>query len=107
MMEFVRPTTQLMARKAHVLLDTEDRYDAWSTGRERPESLDDDGCGLRIAYDGTGTVPSMTINGPDGEIELCGVDEIRAVNGAMRSGLRYAEAFGDPIPYPEWRKLHG
>src|SRR5436190_14373788 len=97
-------TRQFHARKAHVLLDTDDLYDAWRTGRDGPESWQD-GQGLRIVYDGTGTAPSVTINGPDGETDLFGLSEIRAVFESMASALRYAEAFGETIPVEEWRRL--
>lgn len=105
-MSVCRPTSQAVARRAHTLLDTEDRYDAWNTGRDGPESHQD-GEGLRISYDGTGSIPHVTFNGPDGEIELRGVSEIRAAWGALREGLRYAEAFGPPIPLDQWRRLQG
>lgn len=102
---FHRPVSKVMAHKAHTLLDTDDHYDAWKTGRDGPENWQD-GQGLRIEYDGTGTGPSVTINGPDGEIDLFGLSEIRAVFDAVRSSLRYAEAFGDVIPVEDWRKQH-
>ena len=88
-----------------ILLDTEDPFDAGITGRDGPESPKD-GLGLRIVFDGTGTIPSITINGPDGEIELCGLAEIRAVADALNGGLKLAKAFGDPIPYHVWRKAN-
>lgn len=100
-----RPTAQRLARQAHVLLDTEDPYDAWKTGRDGPEDARD-GQGLRITYDGTGTGPSVTLNGPDGETDLFGLSEIRAVQAALTSALRYAEAFGELIPVDQWRKLN-
>lgn len=99
------PIPRAATRQAFALLDTEDHYDAWTTGREAPESADD-GQGLRVTYDGSGTIPCVSILGPDGEIELRGLDEIRAAFGALRIGLRYAEAFGPPIPYHLWRQLH-
>ena len=106
MFENCRPTSVPLARRAHTLLDTEDHYDAWNTGRDGPESYQD-GEGLRILYDGTGTLPCVTLNGPDGEIEFRGVSEIRAVWSALRSAVRYAEAFGPPIPLARWRQLNG
>lgn len=105
MSTIVRPILQSATRGLHVLLDTEDRYDAWNTGRDGPESFQD-GEGLRISFDGTGTLPCITINGPDGEIELRGESEIRAAWNALRCGTRLAEAFGPPIPYATWRKLN-
>lgn len=101
----VWPVLRASTRQLHVLLDTEDRYDAWNTGREAPESFSD-GDGLRVMFDGTGTIPSVILNGPDGEIELRGESEIRAVWNALRSGTRMAEAFGPPIPLEQWRKLN-
>lgn len=106
MLGLVYPVTQSYAHREHPLLDTADHYDAWDTGRDGPEDHID-GCGLLMIYDGTGTVPSIRVNGPDGEIEFIGIDEIRAVSGAMRSGLRLAEAFGAPIPLLQWRRLNG
>jgi hypothetical protein len=103
---FVAPIAREMTRRRYVLLDTEDRYDAWSTGRDGPESPID-GDGLLIAFDGTGTLPYVTISSPDGEVEFHGLDEIRAVYGALRCGARLAEAFGPPIPLLQWRQLHG
>jgi hypothetical protein len=102
----VRPISQATARCRHTLLDTEDEYDAWSTGREGPESAED-GDGLSITWDGTGTVPSVSLLSTDGAVELHGVDEIRAVYCAVRTALRFAEAFGDPIPAAQWRQLNG
>lgn len=99
------PIPKSATRQEFDLLDTEDRYDAWSTGRDGPESADD-GEGLKISYDGTGTIPCIALYGPDGSIELRGLDEIRTAFGALRTGLRYAEAFGPPIPYHLWRQLH-
>lgn len=87
----------------YLLLDTADPFDAAITGRDGPESHTD-GQGLKVSFDGTGTIPSITLNGPDGEIELVGIAEIRAATGALKSGLKLAEAFGDPIPLHEWRK---
>ena len=101
-----QPIPQRATRQLHVLLDTEDRYDAWNTGRDGPESYSD-GDGLRIAFDGTGTLPCVTLNGPDGEIELRGESEIRAAWGALRCATRLAEAFGPPIPLATWRRLNG
>lgn len=105
MTRLIRPLSQAAARKLYSLLDTEDPYDAWETGRDGPETFHD-GLGLRVQFDGTGTIPCMTINGPDGEIEFRGLPEIRAVHGAMKHGYRLAEAFGDPIPYEVWKKLN-
>ena len=101
-----RIPVQNATRSRYVLLDTEDPYDAWNTGRDGPESASE-GDGLMMAFDGTGTIPHVTISGPDGEIELRGVSEIRAAWAALKSGLRMAEAFGPPIPDHIWRQLHG
>ena len=101
-----RSVSESTTRRQIVLLDTEDPFDAQDTGREGPESPHD-GEGLRITYDGTGTIPCVSILGPDGEIEFRGFPEIRASCAALRVALRYAEAFGPPIPYDEWRQLHG
>ena len=101
-----RPIAQSTTRCEHTLLDTVDPYDAWITGREHAESPDE-GDGLRVVFDGTGTIPCVAIYGPDGEIELRGLDEIRAVYGALRTATRFAEAFGPPIPVDQWRQLNG
>jgi hypothetical protein len=103
---FVAPLSPRTTRGRHVLLDTEDRYDAWNTGRDAPEDYRD-GMGLLIVYDGGGTVPNVTMNGPDGQIEFTGEAEIKAVYSAMRCAARYAEAFGPPIPLALWRQLNG
>ena len=102
---FTAPLCQGATRRSLVLLDTGDRYDAWSTGREQPEDYHT-GMGLLIAYDGTGAVPSVTINGPDGQLEFNGAAEIKAVYGAMRHATRLAEAFGPPMPVQQWRQLN-
>ena len=73
---FVAPLCQGATHRQHVLLDTEDRYDAWNTGRDAPENYRD-GMGLLIVYDGTGTIPSVTLNGPDGQIEFTGARKSR------------------------------
>lgn len=86
----------------YVLLDTSHRFDAGITDRDGPEHYSDGG--LKIAFDGTGTIPSTTINGPDGEIELCGLAEIRAAADALQGALKLAIAFGPPIPLHEWRR---
>ena len=98
----------LCQRAAHgrrLLLDTADRFDAWTTGREAPESYQD-GQGLLIVYDGEGTLPSVTVNGPDGEIEFVGAEEIHAVTAAMRCADKLAQAFGPRIPLLQWRRAH-
>ena len=100
---FCRPKAQAIARQAHVLIDTEDPYDAWKTGRDGPESPEE-GDGLRMTYDGTGTIPCINVCDPDGEYTYQGLSEIRAAYDALGSGLRLAEAFGEPIPVEEWRK---
>ena len=89
----------------HVLLDTEDYADARLTGRDRPESARD-GMGLRIVYDGTGTIPSVRINGPDGEVELTGAAEISHAARALTRGGELARSFGPPITLEAWRAMH-
>lgn len=106
MTTIIRPIPQRATRGLHVILDTEDRYDAWNTGRDGPESFQD-GDGLRVMFDGTGAIPQVTINGPDGEIELRGESEIRAAWNALRCGVRMAEAFGPPMSLAAWRRLNG
>lgn len=90
-------------RRELPLLDTNDRYDAWLTGRtDGPEDWRD-GCGLRVLYDGTGYLPCVYLNGPDGEVQLTGRHEISAVADALATGARLAERFGDPPCGPlEW-----
>jgi hypothetical protein len=103
-MNCVIPLWSPPAQAAHgvvVLLDTNDRYDAWNTGRDGPEDWRD-GMGLRIAYDGTGAIPGVVFNGPDGEIQLTGCSEIRAATQAIEQANRYAEAFDPPR---RWRGL--
>lgn len=95
------PARSPAAHRAHVLLDTNEPYDAWKTGRDGPEDYHD-GQGLRVAYDGEGTIPSVTLNGPDGQIDLTGIAEIEAVAAALQQGCTLAEEFGDPIPFAEW-----
>lgn len=97
---------QVAARRRHVLLDTEDRYDAWNTGRETPEAYHPD-MGLLIVYDGSGDRPNVTVNGADGQIEFNGAAEICAVSGVLRYAARLAEAFGPPLTVLQWRQLNG
>lgn len=88
----------------HILLDTDEYSDAILTGRDGPESPDD-GLGLRVVFDGTGTIPAIRITGPDGAIELTGEAEISCVANALGRGAKLAADFGDPIPYLTWVKM--
>jgi hypothetical protein len=91
------PPSPNLAFQDRVLLDTQDRYDAWDTGRDSPESAED-GDGLRITYDGTSRLPCVSILSADGAVELRGVHEIRAGCAALQKGLRLAEARRPPEP---------
>jgi hypothetical protein len=92
------------AHHDRVVLDTGEWSDAILTGRDGPETPED-GMGLRITYVGTGTIPSVTLNGPDGEIELVGQQEIMQATDALVTCNRLASGFGLPIPYHRWRGL--
>lgn len=78
-----------------------------ATQRWRPllDSRADDG--LLIAYDGTGPAPLVTLDSPDGQIELHGYDEIRAARRALHCGERLARSFDPPPSLAHWRKMHG
>lgn len=104
-MSLVAPSAQSFTRQHITILDTQDAFDAGTTGRDRPEDFIE-GEGLCVAFDGTGTMAVVTINGPDGQIELRGLMEIRAAAQALQHGLQLAEAFGAPIPLGEWRRIH-
>ena len=84
----------LFVQPERALLDTADPGDARATGRDGPESWRD-GTGLKIAY-AASSVPVVTLNGPDGQIELCGVAEIRTVRKALERAEQMAVAFGPP-----------
>ena len=60
--------------------------------------------GLTISYVGTATLPSVLINGPDGEIELVGETEIHDAAVALARGARMAENFGPRLDFDVWRK---
>lgn len=97
----MRPTPA--SKIDRVLLDTEAWDDAILSGRDGPESAED-GMGLKITYSGTGTVPSVTLNGPDGEIELVGEAEIGLAARALASADWLARNFGPPMSLEDWRK---
>lgn len=61
------------------------------------------GIGPRVAYDGTGRVPTIRISNQDGELELVGADEIEHAADALESGRRMARRFGPPIPWTVWK----
>lgn len=74
-----------------VLVDTADWSDAILTGRDGVEDLSHGEPGLRIAYDFSYGHPSVTLNGPDGEIMLSGIAEINYAANALSHGARMAE----------------
>ena len=99
----IAPRLPIPSGSAHsefALVDTADAYDAWATGREGAEETCDGG--LCISYCGKGTIPSVAINGPDGEVQLNGLAEIEVAAKALERALRLAEAFGPRIPYFDW-----
>jgi hypothetical protein len=84
------------------LLNTEDYDTAYFTGRDGPaDPVNEDG--LRLDYDGTGTIPSVSITGSGHIIELNGEGEIHQLRLAMDSADNLAKGFGPPIPYLEWK----
>lgn len=101
MANLVHRVPQIAAKSAHVLLDTR-RPRSWAPGQITPQNDD----GLIVIYDGTGTAPCVTIDSPDGGIELHGVQEIRAVERAFRRARRRAESFGPVLSARQWRALN-
>jgi hypothetical protein len=92
------------AHAAVILLDTERYEDAILTGRDGPRDPIR-GDGLRIVYDGSGTLPATTFVGPDGQVELTGAAEIHQARLAMERADRLAEAFGPELAYDQWKAL--
>lgn len=84
-----------MRTKAHpfnaerTLIDSRERYDASVLGYDGPRDPQEDGEGLivtaRIA--GFDTIPTASLQGPDGCIELTGRSEIQAVIDALQVAL--------------------
>ena len=71
------------------LIDTAEWSDAISTGRDREEDIDQGEDGLRMTYDG-GDFPTVTFNGPDGEVRLTGAAEIFYVAARMQAAAWFA-----------------
>lgn len=101
------PTRPILnpSHKDHVLLDTNDRYDAWNTGRDGPEDYREGG--LKIAYDGAGSIPQIILNGCDGEVSLTGIAEIKAAETALREGRELADKFGPVLTGLDYLRKRG
>jgi hypothetical protein len=98
------PLKKAAARRERVLLDTADRFDAFLTGRDGPQDVEDGEDGLKAVYDGTGSIPTFWVKTLDGWIEFRGVAEIRQIASTSNRALRYAEAFGPPLTPEQWRR---
>ena len=75
---------------AATLFNTTDRFDAGLLGYERACHPREDGEGLIVTHE-TGFPLSITLLGPEGEINLSGTAEVREVANALLSALRAAE----------------
>jgi len=75
---------------AATLLDTRERFDAGLLGYERACHPREDGEGVIVTLD-DGFPLSITLLGPEGEINLSGKAEVREVANALLSALRAAE----------------
>lgn len=75
---------------AATLLDTREKFDAGLLGYDGPCDPREDSEGLIITHE-TGFPLSITLLGPEGEINLSGTAEVREVANALLSALRAAE----------------
>jgi hypothetical protein len=71
-----------------LLLNSNERFDAVSMGYDAPCDPHEDGRGLIVsaeAHEAFG--PRVVLNGPDGEVELVGEAEVKAVIAALTKAL--------------------
>lgn len=82
------------------ILDTADYATAILLGYDGPRDVND-GEGLRISYDAPTPspwvvadlgIPTVTLNGPDGEVSLNGLAEIEAVAAVLATAIKLARA---------------
>lgn len=74
-----------------LIFTTQDHSDAICAGFERAEhELGEDG-GFSVAFDGRGSIPTVVLNGCDGEISVVGHHAIKALAEACAEGLRMSE----------------
>ncbi len=64
------------------LFTTEHAFDAHLAGFDGPTEPGVDG-GFAVHFDGRGEIPSVIINGSDGQVEVCGVDAIMQLTDAL------------------------
>jgi len=75
------------------LLDSSHRFDAGRMGYDGPTQIDEPG-GLRVVFDGRYSVPTVILNGPDGEIEICGLSAISQLAQALEDAESMAQRMG-------------
>lgn len=75
--------------KPRPVLDTRERFDAHALGYDGPADPHSDGHGLIVYRD---SFPSITLVGPEGQVELRGAPELRAVMAEIARALAGIEA---------------
>lgn len=85
--------TQIATRRQpaafRTLFTTEARYDAGTAGFDHACEPGRDG-GFAVHFDGRGSIPSVIING-DGEVQVCGLEAMRALSDALLDALKLGE----------------
>lgn len=72
------------------ILDTSDAFDAHLMGYDGPRDPVEDAEGLRVTWDGRWSIPSVILNGPDGQISIDGLCAIEAALDALMKAASYA-----------------
>jgi len=75
------------------LIDTRSAYDAGALGYDGPADPAEDGEGLIVEYHPAkdeNDIPSMSLIGPNGEVALYGLAEMRAVAKALAEAVAMA-----------------
>jgi len=71
------------------IFTTEARYDATTAGFDFACEPGTDG-GFAVHFDGRGSIPSVIMNGSDGQIEVCGLQAMEALSDALLDALQMA-----------------